>query len=435
MQFSFNKKTFLAVIAVLSVSWLSLNYFVFTQNNLLYFHPDFKAFLDWSWQGKHERFHMTFGNYMPFYPYVCYLYTLCFENYEQMLASSFLLKGLIILFDAFTYAFIISIIKVKNIKTVVVLTVITIFNISIIYNSAFWGQVDGIHSMFVLLTFYFTVKRKWALVGLFFTLAFFTKIVSIIFLPVFSLFILNEVLCKRFHKREFVSIMAVMVCTSLTLSLPIILSGNLQGVWTTHKGFITAYHTVSGNAHNVWVLLTNNVDLMNTEDSSYIFQDISYRTIGLIMFIAFYAVAVWPLFQKLLKNLKNGTKDPIKTEALLYACILVPLIFFYFSTKIRERYAHPYLVFITLYCFYYRRYLFWFVATSIYFLQLESVLQYTKTLPQVFSNFHNKTSIYSPQLISGLFLALIIYLLHLSYLKENEQSLKELNSQFFKNRT
>ncbi|MFB0908475.1 MAG: hypothetical protein QMB03_09410, partial [Spirosomataceae bacterium] len=71
----------------------------------------------------------------------------------------------------------------------------------------------------------------------------------------------------------------------------------------------------------------------------------------------------------------------------------------------------------------------------IYFLQLESVLQYTKTLPQVFSNFHSKTSIYSPQLISGLFLALIIYLLHLSYLKENDQSLKELNGQFFKNRT
>ena len=174
---------------------------------------------------------------------------------------------------------------------------------------------------------------------------------------------------------------------------------------------------------------------MNTGDSSYIFQEISYSTIGLIMFIAFYTVSVWPLFQKLLKNLKNGTKDPIKTEALLYACILVPLMFFYFSTKIRERYAHPYLVFITLYCFYYRRYFFWFLATSIYFLQLESVLQYTKTLPQVFSNFHSKTSIYSPQLISGLFLALIIYLLHLSYLKENDQSLKELNGQFFKNRT
>jgi 4-amino-4-deoxy-L-arabinose transferase-like glycosyltransferase len=139
-------------------------------------------------------------------------------------------------------------------------------------------------------------------------------------------------LCKRLHKREFVSIMAVVVCTSLALSLPVILSGNVQEMWTTHKGFITTYHTVSGNAYNVWVLLTNNVDLMNTGDSSYIFQEISYSTIGLIMFIAFYTVSVWPLFQKLLKNLKNDTKDPIKTEALLYACILVPLIFFCFST-------------------------------------------------------------------------------------------------------
>ena len=135
----------------------------------------------------------------------------------------------------------------------------------------------------------------------------------------------------------------------------------------------------------------------------------------MLLFIPFYTMTIWPLLRRVYLNVFLKQNQPIKIETLRLVCVLVPLIFFYFSTKIRERYAHPYLVFLTLYCFYHRRYILWFLATSIYFLQLEAVLGYTKTLTGMLVRIHEETHLYSPVLISALFLTLIIYLLHLLF--------------------
>lgn len=420
MLLSFSKRNYLISTFILSIGWFTLNYTLFTQKAIVAYHPDLVGILEWSWIGQKEYFYKAFGNYMPVYPYLNYIYSLFFEDHDSMMANAYILKSVLILFDAATYALIVGFLKPKSISKTLFYCFLLFINIFIIYNSVFWGQSDGVHSFFLLFCFYFTVERKWGYVGIFFALAFFTKIVSIIFLPVFGLFILNEIICKRFSKQDFTSIILALICTALALSLPIILSGSLPRAWAQLNDFISNYNTVSGNAYNIWVLLTANIDLMLTEDTEYFFRNITYSKLGLILFITFYTVSIFPLLKELYKNVKNGTQHPIKTETLLFACILIPLVFFYFSTKIRERYAHPYLLFITLYCFYNRRYFFWFLATSVYFLQLEAVLQYTKTLPQIVAQFHTKTSIYSPQFISGLFLILIIYFIHLSYRKQRD---------------
>lgn len=415
MRLFFTKKIFFTVASLLTVSWLLLNYFLFTRHGIIGFHPDFQAFLDWSWQGQHAYFHQTFGNYMPVYPYIAFIYTLFFEDYEKMLNSAYILKSLIILFDVVTYALIVSFIKPDKVVKTILLSLLLAINISIIYNSAFWGQVDGIHSFFLFLSFYFTTKSKWVYVGITFTLALFTKIVSIIFLPVFGLYFINEVICKRTRKRElFYAILAIVV-TALCLSLPIVLSGNLPGMMATHIGFISAYHPVSGNAYNVWVILTQGRDLMMTHTDDLFFKNITFQQVSMLLFVPFYTMAIWPLLRRVSLNVFLKQNQPIKIETLLLVCVLVPLIFFYFSTKIRERYAHPYLVFLTLYCFYHRRYILWLLATSIYFLQLEAVLGYTKTLTGILVRIHEETHLYSPVLISALFLTLIIYLLHLLF--------------------
>ncbi len=432
MRLFFTKKIFFTVASILCVSWLLLNYFLFTRRGVVGFHPDFRTFLDWSWQGQHAHFHQTFGNYMPVYPYLSYLYTLLFEDYESMLHNAYILKSVVILFDVTTYALIVSFIKPGSVKKAILLGLLLAINVSIIYNSVFWGQVDGIHSFFLLLSFYFTTKNKWVYVGIAFTLAFFTKIVSVVFLPVFGLYLVNEVISKRAKKRElFYAVLAIIV-TALCLSLPIVLSGNLPGMMATHVGFISAYHPVSGNAYNVWILLTQGRDLMMTQTGELFFRNITFQQVSMFLFVPFYAMAIWPLLSRVYQSLRLKQSQPIEIEKLLLVCVLVPLVFFYFSTKIRERYAHPYLVFLTLYCFYHRRYILWILATSIYFLQLEAVLGYTKTLPGIFVRIHQETHVYSPVLISALFLALIAYLLHLLFatIKSKHENVPEQLTNF-----
>jgi small-conductance mechanosensitive channel len=269
------------------------------------------------------------------------------------------------------------------------------------------------------------VKRKWIYVGITFTLAFFTKIVSIIFLPVFGLYIVNEIICRRVSKQELLYMVLAIVCTSLIVSSPIVLSGNLPGIVATHKGFFDAYESVSGNAYNIWVIFAKGRDLMMAHSSDLFFKGFTFQQVSMLLFIPFYALATWPLLWQICQNLRYKRDTPIKTEALLLVCVLVPLVFFYFSTKIRERYAHPYLVFLTLYCFYNTRYVLWFLATGIYLLQLEAVLEYTRTLPDIFVRVHEQTHLYSPLFISALFLTLILYLLHLSFVKMINATNKE----------
>lgn len=426
MLLSFSKKNFLISIFILSIGWFTLNYTLFIQKGIVAYHPDLAGVLEWIWAGRTVSFHLAFGNYMPVYPYLVYLFSLFFDDYSSFIDKAYFIKCIIIAFDIISYAFVVSILPSKTVKDNVVLTLLLLINVAIIYNSVFWGQIDGIHSFFLLLSFYSVVKNKWKLTGIFFALAFFTKIISIIFLPVFGLVILNEIICKRFKIKDLANISLAFLFTALVIILPIALSGNLSGILAAQESFIGAYESVSGNAYNVWVILTEGRGLMMTKTSDLYFRSITFQQAGMLLFIPFYTLAIWPLLWRIYDNLRYKKNMPISTESLLLICVLVPLVFFYFSTKIRERYAHPYLIFLTLYCFYHGRYIFWFLATGIYFLQLEAILEYTMTLPNLFHRFHEKTNLYSPVLISALFLTLILYLLHLSFVKMTKNRKKRI---------
>lgn len=418
MKLTFNKKIFIYSFIVLALGWLGINYFLFTRKGIIAFHPDFQAaFLAWTWKAKTTKFVDIFGNYMPFFPYWVYLYGLFFDNYQDFIKQSYLFKSVIILLDVFTYAFILSIVKFDNKQKYILILLLTLINFSIYYNSVFWGQVDNIHTLFLLLGLYFILNRKLTPMVICVVLAISTKIVSVIFVPIFALILLNDFILKKIKVIDIIKMLGIGLGVLALVFLPIILIGSFTEYIDTQALSLKNYDCVSGNAYNIWYLLSNRTDLIGLSDKTPLFRNITYGQFGTTTFIMMYALVIFPLIKPIYHNIINKTQKELSIDSLLLVFILVPLVFFYFTTKIRERYAHPYLVFLCLYCFRNKKYIFWLFATFVYFLQLESVLAYTKQLGAFMNSFHNETNVYSPAFIAGLFIVLILYLLELSYRK------------------
>lgn len=420
MSFNFNKRHFGVAFATLASGWLFINYVFFTSKGQLAFHSDFISILEWAWEGK-ENYLKTFGIYMPIIPYVAAGYAFFFDSFASLLDKAVYLKSFFILIDAASFALVVAILPIESVKRVVLYSILLLANVALIYNSIFWGQVDTLHTLLIFSCFLMLMKQRYKLVWGVFALAVMTKIVSIIFLPIIALFILNELFCKRIHLKQALLDFMVALAVMVVVFLPIMLTNNLFDYLVLTKQVLTEYDSISSNAYNVYYLISNRDDLIATSSEAFIFRSWTYNQFGLVTFSISFFVCLLPAFKTIILNyLRRGT-SPLTRSHLIFIFALTPLLFFFFTTKIRERFAHPYLIFLTLYCFHNRRFVFWYLATFIYFLQLESVLQYTRVHGGVFTRMLDTTNLYNPTFVAALFFVLIIYLVHLQ-LRKSEKS-------------
>ena len=417
MNLEFSRKHFFISFGILSVGWLTINYLLFTSKGQIAFHSDFRSILDWTWEGKTD-FIKSFGIYMPIIPYIVSVYGSFFNSYELLLANASIVKSFFILVDVISFAWVIALLPLKTIKGVLLLTMLTLLNLSLIYNSVFWGQVDSLHSLLVFSSFVALIKHRYKIVWILFTIAVLTKIVSVIFLPIIFLFMLNEVICNRLALKKVIIDLLFVPISGFVIFLPLILSGNVSAYVELTIKVLTEYDSVTSNAFNVYYLISNRTDLIEISSKELLFRSLSYNQFGFISFSVSFFICLLPVFKTIYRNYVSSKVTPISIKHLVLVFALTPLLFFFFTTKIRERFSHPYLVFLTLYCFYNRRFVFWYLATFIYFLQLESVLEYTRTYGTVFTSLLDKSNFYRPTFIASSFLILIIYLLHIQLTKK-----------------
>lgn len=420
MNLHFNRRHFLLSFGILSAGWLLSNYLLFASKGQIAFHPDFLSILTWAWDGKQDYI-KTFGIYMPVIPYLVACFGFFFDSLAAMTDNANYLKSVFILIDAATFAWVIALLPARSIKQIWFYSALTVVNFPLIYNSIFWGQVDTLHTFIIFCCFVSLVYRNYKMVWGLFTVAVLTKIVSIIFLPIISLFVLNELLCKRISFRQSLVDLMIVPAVSLLLLLPIIFTGNFFNYFELTKQVLSEYDSVSSNAYNIYYLISNRTDLISISSSVPLFRSMTFNQFGLITFSIVFFVCLFPVFKTIYNNTIWGKSTPISTKQLVLIFALTPILFFFFTTKIRERFSHPYLVFLTLYCFYNRRFIFWYLATFIYFLQLESVLEYTRVYGGVFISLFEETNFYEPTFIASLFCALIVYLLHLQLRKQPEK--------------
>ena len=203
------------------------------------------------------------------------------------------------------------------------------FHPAVIYDSAVWGQTDGIYTLFVAAMLFAVAKRQWYLTGALTVLAVFSKPQAVVFLPL--LFFIS---CREWHALFKVGFSAILA--AMTLLLPFM--GAMQEVIGVYTNAVGYYNHVSLGAYNFWWMFLGD-RAWQIEDTTLLFGILSYRTAGFLLFTCVYACILLGLHRRLSKAYQLSER----VVSILSAGALVALTFFLFNTQMHERYAFAFL--------------------------------------------------------------------------------------------
>lgn len=228
-------------------------------------------------------------------------------------------------------------------------------NPAIIYVSAFWAQVDSIHTLWMLAALLAALARRWGWSGLFMGLALLTKLHAIVLLP------LLLVLAWR-HSLRAVAMGALAVAGALGLGLlPLVLTGAGDHVLAAYFGSVGYYPKLAVNAFNGWFLVqTISAQAFGREllDTARVVGPITLRWVGLALLAGYMALLVARLWPRLEQpparpagaDQPAGLTWPGAAALLLvfFAAGLLVFGFFSLATEMHERYGLPALAFLAL---------------------------------------------------------------------------------------
>ncbi len=196
-----------------------------------------------------------------------------------------------------------------------------------INNSAFWGQTDGIYSLFLVAAFGSLSFGLTLIAGFCMALAMLSKLQAIACFPLFAIIAL-----RSGWKRAGLAVLGAAIATVIVF-FPFWQEGFLNEAIGIYHSSIGFYDSVSSAAYNAWWMLYADA-AGNMHDTVKLFGFLSFRTIGYILFglsALFPIVVLW----KRLKPAANGATLP----AIFYAASLSTLAFFLWNTQMHERYA------------------------------------------------------------------------------------------------
>ncbi|HSN75333.1 MAG TPA: glycosyltransferase 87 family protein [Anaerolineae bacterium] len=233
-------------------------------------------------------------------------------------------------------------------------------NPAIIYVSAYWAQVDSIHTLWMLAALLAALGRRWGWSGLLMGLALLTKLHAIVLLP------LLLALAWRDGRRA-VAWGALGLGGTLALGLlPFLFNGALDNVLAVYFGAVGFYPKLSVNAFNGWFLLQAlSAQLFNREllDTARVVGPITLRWVGLGLLGGYTALLLWLLWPQLKPSrpiVAETAPDrawltPAARLLVFFAAGLLVFGFFSLATEMHERYGLPALAFLALPAARYRR--------------------------------------------------------------------------------
>lgn len=228
----------------------------------------------------------------------------------------------------------------------------------LIYNSAFWGQMDAINNLFFIGAIMLLTSGKLVNSTIFLTLS---TMIKLSILPLLPLYIVQFFKHHPSPKVIITSGVAV-IGTVLLLTLPV---SKKPIEWLAEYLKLSSggeLQSITSEAFNFWYVLFSFPLFSNTvPDEAALFLGTALSTYGYLLYIIF---AV-PLIIHVIRNRKN---DPEKTFALL---ALLALISFIFLPKMHERYLFPFFPLLAVALGFSKKWLWFFVSISIiHFLNL-----------------------------------------------------------------
>jgi Gpi18-like mannosyltransferase len=191
-----------------------------------------------------------------------------------------------------------------------------LFNPAVIFDSAYWGQTQAVHTLFMLLALIATDRRAYVWAGAALSTAVLTKPQALAIVPLILMLAVRE------HGWWRLSIAASL--TALLIVAPFLVAGNIDGVYAQYLNTAQYDPVLSANAHNLWWLVSGGHGRISDASPG---ATIDFRTAGLLLFACatlLSLVAVWR-----------------QREALFLAAAYQSLAFFMVNTQIHENHLLP----------------------------------------------------------------------------------------------
>ncbi len=213
-------------------------------------------------------------------------------------------------------------------------------NPAIIFNSGYWGQIDSILTLLLLVSLYNFMSRRRLVACLVFAAALLIKPQALLFGPVLLFLFIKDILDKEERKRAIIELLLGIVASMVAFFLLILpFKGTQEYTWIFEKYFSTAtqYNFASVNAFNIYSLFGQNW----VEDST-VFLFMSYKMWGFVL------VAILILFSAYLffKSEKREMAYLIAAFMLIGIYMLAP--------NMHERYYYPALLLLIVAYFHLR---------------------------------------------------------------------------------
>jgi Gpi18-like mannosyltransferase len=217
-----------------------------------------------------------------------------------------------------------------------------------IYNSAFWGQVDALHSGLVLVGLILLNRGRWCWGGALAALALLQKLQSAAIVPllVFETYRLGR-------RRALAGALGAAAIVAGAVLTPFAINGTLtQAVVSAYSRVVGQYPELSRNAFNVWYLLGDPGSYDSGPPPALVqlaaqgADQIGERH-SLLLFLSWrrLALAAYALCAAVILSLYSLRPD---ADGRFLAAGLLGLAFFLIPTEIHERYALPALAVLPL---------------------------------------------------------------------------------------
>ncbi len=203
-------------------------------------------------------------------------------------------------------------------------------------NSAIWGQVDAVFTLFVLFSLIYLAEGKYSKSAVLYATAVLIKPQALLFAPIYGITIWQNRDAENFGRQLWAAI-ACFAGTFVVLILPFVFAKGPAFIFALYEKTLASYPFASLNAFNLFTLIGAN-GLAN----SSLFLGVSYGTIGTIGLILAVCVACFIFYKG---------KD---NSRYFYASALLITGVFLLSTKMHERYLFP-AVSLLLFAYIYRR--------------------------------------------------------------------------------
>ena len=340
-------------------------------------------------------------DYLPLYHYILNLYGKLYGNIEEIPRFIYRLKYITYLFELGSTIILFYLLKnqFKDFFKALFYSLFYLLNFAILYNSAIWGQVDGIMTFFVFASIISCYYNKLLLSIILFVLAVNMKLQAIFFLPLFLYILYLHFERKQLYK--FVIGFFIALILQFLIVSPFYFNGDFDKLWAVIQNSVGKFPHITMNAYNFWAIVVDNKNFFESDATEFL--GISYKSWGLLFFLSTSFLALMTPFIRVLKKLFLGNSMNITLNEILLLGALIPLLFFFFNTQMHERYSHPSIIFITVFSLLNKKYHLLIIPSIAYFLNLEDVLQ-------TFNTQNYTTVIYTPSFIASLYLLTIVLL-------------------------